>query len=112
MIFSGFIILVGYGAYDLLPATCWPKNRPTIIPQYEPWVRMRGTQADIDRIGDFLISEQEAAAKKGLKRLTTASNILWLAIDDYTDDKLKASLAKKASTAMALKYRREQSHQL
>lgn len=105
-------MLVGYGVYDLWPQTCWPKARRTVVPQYEPWIRVRGTPAEADRITDFLISEQEAATRNGSNKLSTASSVLWLAVDDYTDDMMKVSLAKKASTAMLLKSPREESYQL
>jgi len=70
---------------------------------------VRGSQDDADRIANFLISEQESAARKGSTKLTLPSRILWWAIDDYTDDNVKIALAKKASTAIALKSPQEQS---
>jgi hypothetical protein len=65
--------------------------------------------ADADRMADFLISEQEAAARNDLSKLTLPSRILWWAIDVHTDDKVKVSLAKKASTSIALKSPQEES---
>lgn len=94
-------MLAVYAVYDFWPSMWWPKNRPTVIPGSNTWMALRGTKADVDRIANFMISEQEASGSKS--KLTLASRMLWSVMNEHTDNSVKASLARKASTAMLLK---------